>query len=192
LLLIFPNFFTVQVCFPEDDEWPEGLIFAGSIDGVHFKTYEPMHPDLPLDPKAKSHKFNSGGLAYDIFLSIHEQRIYHIGGPYLAGANDKRIWKEGAGALLPDGMRAIADTGYRGSKGVSIPDGKRDSKLANVFKRRVRGRHETFNGRIKNFAILRETFRIRKDRMMRHKTVLGAICVIVQYQMENGSPLFAV
>ena len=70
-------------------------------------------------------------------------------------------------------MRAIADSGYRGSKGVSIPDITRDSKLANVFKRRVRGRHETFNGRIKNFAILRETFRIRKSRMMRHKVVLG-------------------
>ena len=52
---------------------------------------------------------------------------------------------------------------------------------------RARARHETFNGRIKNFGCLDDRFR---HGMEKHKICFEAVCVIVQYQLENGSPLF--
>jgi hypothetical protein len=49
--------------------------------------------------------------------------------------------------------------------------------------------HETFNSRLKNFHCLDDRFRHGIDK---HKICFEAICVIVQYQLENGSPLFDV
>jgi hypothetical protein len=57
------------------------------------------------------------------------------------------------------------------------------------FKSRARLRHETFNGRIKHFASLRDTFRHGEEK---HRLAFEAICVTVQYQMENGKPLYDV
>ena len=61
--------------------------------------------------------------------------------------------------------------------------------MVKSFKRRARARHETFNGRLKNFKILAERFR---HGVPKHKAVFEAICVIVQYDMENGHPMFDV
>ena len=73
-------------------------------------------------------------------------------------------------------------------KELSLPN-TFDAKTLNNFKSRARLRHETFNGRLKSFAILSETFRHGFDK---HKFVFEAIAVTVQYQIENGSPLFDV
>jgi hypothetical protein len=61
-----------------------------------------------------------------------------------------------------------------------------DERVAK-FKSRARARHESFNGRLKFFDILQNTFRHGEAR---HKIAFEAVCVIVQYQMDNGSPLF--
>jgi hypothetical protein len=63
-----------------------------------------------------------------------------------------------------------------------------DVPVVNNFKSRARLRHETFNGRIRHFNILSEIFRGSE----KHGPAFEAVCVLVQYQMENGSPLFAV
>jgi hypothetical protein len=148
-----------------------------------------MHPTLPYNKSFLSPKFNNAGFAYDLFISLFEQKLYHIGGPFPAGTNDKTMWNLGAKTLIPEGMVGIADSGYIGAEGVSVPN-RYDSKKANVFKRRARARHESFNARIKNFAITDHTFRLKKDRENKHKMIMDVICIIVQYQMENGSPLF--
>ena len=61
------------------------------------------------------------------------------------------------------------------------------SKTFRKFKSRVRCRHETFNGRLKHYACLDQTFR---HGMKKHKLAFEAVCVTVQYKLENGSPLF--
>ena len=53
--------------------------------------------------------------------------------------------------------------------------------------RRAHARHEAFNGRLKSFKVLAEKFRHGQEK---HKSVFEAVCVIVQYDMENGRPLF--
>jgi hypothetical protein len=58
---------------------------------------------------------------------------------------------------------------------------------------RARARHESFNKRIKQFKVLSECFRHAKGaNFKKHKIVFETICVIVQYEMENGHPLFDV
>jgi hypothetical protein len=64
-----------------------------------------------------------------------------------------------------------------------------DSKDLANFKARARCRHETFNGRLKHFKALSVGYQHNPDR---HVHVFKAICVIVQYQMDNGGKIFDV
>ena len=48
---------------------------------------------------------------------------------------------------------------------------------------------ETFNGRLKFFRALSDTFHHNPDK---HVHVFEAVCVTVQYQMDNGGKLFDV
>ena len=54
---------------------------------------------------------------------------------------------------------------------------------------RVRSRHETINGRFKNWGILSQTYR---HDISRHGDVFRAIAIITQLAIDNGSPLFQV
>jgi hypothetical protein len=86
----------------------------------------------------------------------------------------------------------LADRGYQTGKEdekglLSLPNTMGSKELEN-FKSRGRLRHETFNGRLKFFSSLAVPFRHGYDK---HKLVFEAVVVIVQYQMDNGSPIFA-
>jgi len=86
--------------------------------------------------------------------------------------------------------RGIADKGHRGeAELLSIPSSQ-DIALVRDFKGRVLSRHETFNGRMKNFDCLEDRFRHRD--LIKHKWCFHAVAVIVQLQLEHGSPLFEV
>jgi hypothetical protein len=155
-----------------------------------------MHPDLPYDKKYSSHKHGGkAGLTYELAVSTIEQRLYWVAGPYPAGNNDKQMFRRSGlqEKLVSQGKRAVADGGYNGVEGggVSTPN-KQDTAATREYKRRVRARHESINARVKNFGILSQTFRHKIDRLDKHQTAFEAVCVIVQYQMENGSPLFEV
>jgi hypothetical protein len=178
------------------DRFDDDLLFPATVDGVHCKTYEPMHPTMPMDKGFSSHKFGKkAGLAYELGFSTYEQKLYWTHGPCKGGCNDKKMFKTSGlqARLLAQGKKAIADSGYSGVEGggVSTPN-KLDTAEVKEFKRRARARHENFNGRIKNFGVLSQTFRHKKNRLEKHQTAFEAVCVIVQYQLENGSPLFEI
>ena len=71
-----------------------------------------------------------------------------------------------------------------------------DGRITDTMKRfenRVRARHETVNSRLNAFGILNQAFRTKgTKRMMNHKSAFEACCVLVQYELDNGSPLFHV
>jgi hypothetical protein len=69
---------------------------------------------------------------------------------------------------------------------LTLPNPMDDEVLAN-FKARARCRHETFNGRLKFFRSLSVTFHHDPEK---HVHVFEAVCVIEQYQMDNGGELF--
>ena len=52
---------------------------------------------------------------------------------------------------------------------------------------RALARHESINGRMKEFGILREVFRCKKKL---HIFVFNAIAVLTQIEKENGRPVF--
>ena len=171
---------------------PNSEIFIVSVDGTDFRMWEQKHPTLPIDRKQYSKKFNHGAAKYEIALSVVRPKCVWISGPHRGGKHDLTIFREGLKAKMPPGKRAIADRGYvtnqPDERMLSTPSAK-DSKELNNFKSRARLRQETFNGRLKFFCCLAETFRHGLDK---HKLALEAVCVIVQYQMDNGSEIFAV
>ena len=63
------------------------------------------------------------------------------------------------------------------------------------FAARANNRQEVVNSRLKTWNILRNRFRHgvgTKDRMCLHKMAIGAVAGIIQYDFENGHPLFEV
>jgi hypothetical protein len=124
---------------------------------------------------------------------VYENKVVWLIGPFPAGRGDDDIFlNEGLFEKIPEGKKAVVDLGYKGeallpkvSKGNS-----HDSDEVRKLKGRARARHESFNGRLKNFRVLSQRFR-HKD-MAKHKICFEAVTVICIYQMENGSPLYDV
>ena len=54
---------------------------------------------------------------------------------------------------------------------------------------RARARHETVNGRVKNWQSTAQVFRHHRDK---HHIVFRAVLVIEQVKIENGKPPFQV
>jgi hypothetical protein len=72
-----------------------------------------------------------------------------------------------------------------------------DEHFAEVkqFFARVKSRQETFNTRLKFFNVLSGCFchgKGAEDKVQAHKRCIEAICVLVQYDLENGHPLMEV
>ena len=169
------------------------VFFGMSIDGTDYRTFKEKHPVFNKNPKTYSQKFNHGALKYEVGLSIFKSKCVWINGPFRGGKSDIDIFRAGLKKKCKDlNFVMIADGGYQTSADdekhkFSIPD-KMDSKELYNFKTRVRSRHEAFNGRLKKFECLNNTFR---HGTKKHKYAFEAVVVIVQYQMDNGSPLFA-
>ena len=157
------------------------------VDGTHCHINEPR-----TQPSASwySKKCNQAGLAYELGISIFNNQLSWIKGPFPAAKHDISIFREEGGlkSKIPAGKRAVGDEGYRGEQQISTWN-TLDTPMVKEFKKRARARHETFNGRIKKFTILDERFH---HGVAKHKAVFEAVCVIVQYDMENGHPLFDV
>lgn len=156
-----------------------------SVDGVHFKIQEPR-----TNPDARwfSHKFNGPGLAYELALSIHDHKLVWMNGPFPASRHDIGIFRERLETMIPDGKLVIADAGYRGSDKVAISQ-EGDNDVLTQLKNRAKARQESFNGRLKRFKILSERFKYNHSK---HGVVVEALCVLTQYDIENGRPLMNV
>ncbi len=112
-------------------------------------------------------------------------------GPYSAGAwPDIKIFLNTlAGHLLP-GERIEADNGYVGHLDkIKCPNNDCNPERNLGMQSAVRSRHETFNGRLKNWGILERTYR---HDIKLHGTVFSTCAVITQLCIANGEPLFEV
>jgi hypothetical protein len=167
-----------------------------TVDGTHCMVMERQTRSLSKDTKYYSHKFAGPGLSYEMALHLYECRIIHIRGPGKGGKNDKTTFREELMGKIPAGSKGIADNGY-------IADDLRDSlafsnnRLPRHIRKlyqRAKARHETLYSRMKSFRVLAQKFRCKhySDRDTKHKTCFEAVAVIVQYQFENGAPLFSV
>lgn len=135
-----------------------------------------------------SHKFHGPGVSYEVAVHLRESKIVWVKGPFKAGVSDRTIFRVEGGlkSIMPVGKMLIADNGYTGEAQISAPN-EEDTPAVKMYKQRARARHENLNGRLKWFEILNIPFRHNVDN---HGVVFNAVCVIVQYALENGSPLF--
>lgn len=182
-----------KIVWTSDLDRHDTAIIPITLDGVNYRAWEKKHPTLNKDPGFFDHKHNSCGFKYEIAIKIYEPKIVWLKGPIRCGKNDKTVFKEdGLKQKLEStpGKMGIADGGYEIEETgfLCIPN-TQDSKELRRFKSRARCRHETLNGRLENFAILQHTFR---HGMKCHKVAFEAVAVIIQYQMDNGSPIFDV
>jgi DDE superfamily endonuclease len=119
-----------------DDPTPE---FIMSVDGTHCRIFEPKHPTMSKNPKYYSHKFHQAGLNYEIGVSLFESRVVWVNGPFPAGQNDMKIFREqGLMAAIPPGKLLTGDNGYRGLPYLISTPNPRDPEELRVFKRRAR------------------------------------------------------
>ena len=179
---------TIKITWPDFSE-----IFCLTVDGVDFKTWEPKHPIHHRDKGAYSPKFNHGGVKYELGVAVFQPKIVWTNGPFKAAVHDLTVFRAGLKQKIGPGKKVIADRGYRSDDKheqsmLSLPY-HGDSAELKSFKSRARCRHESVNGRIKNFRAMEDTFRHGKEK---HKIAFEAVCVIVQYQMDNGAEVFQV
>lgn len=166
--------------------------------------------EFRLDPSSKwyNHKSKSAGLTYEMALAIRQNQLVWVNGPFPSGAmHDSTIYRGGTEKIkkdmwdktslffkMPKGKRAVGDSGYKGISNVTITREKH-SKRFKKFLTRTKQRQESFHSRLKSFHVLAHPFRhgsSTKNKMALHKMCVEAICVIVQYDLENGHPLFEV
>ena len=107
-----------------------------------------------------------------------------------------KVFRKPGGLMsrIPDNCKAIGDKGYRGEPSkVSTKNKFNSDTKVKRFENQVRARQEAVNSRLKAFGVLNQVFRSKGDRRMeKHKSAFEACYVIVQYEMDNGSPLFKV
>lgn len=165
--------------------------YKTTTDGVDFITHEHRkgHENVKtknrknFDPKMYSHKFKHSGWRYEVCVSIYNDAIVWINGPFKAGENnDLGIFIKPGG--LRDALRAhsevtIADNLYKGHKEASYRS--KGNKKWKKQKARVLARHESVNSRLKAFGRLDSSFYCKKNE---HRTIFIASAVFVQADMQ--------
>ena len=167
-------------------------IFILTVDGTHCPIKEPRK-----DPSSQwfSHKFNGPALAYEVAISIFHNKVVWINGPFKAGESDRQIFRKPGGLKekIPLGKIVVADKGYTGEPQIISTPNPYDTNEIKKFKNRARARQETFNARLKRFAVLADRFRHgTKNEMAFHKSCFEACCILCQYEIETSNPLFTV
>lgn len=184
----------IKIVWPEERyNDPNGQIFVVSVDCVDMKTREKSSPEFNVDREQFTQKFNHGGVKYEIAIDPYEPKVVWINGPFRGGENDKTIFTNELMAKIPEGKLVVADSIYTNQKDpelmrkVALPSNC-DSKELGNFKSRLRARHESLNGRMKDFRCLDVTYHHPHKQ---HGHMCKAVCVLVQYEMDYGSPIFA-
>lgn len=116
----------------------------------------------------------------------HNGNIVWVNGPFKCGLfPDLKIFNLGLKNYLGKGEKVIADLGYSSpvcvtKRRVSINDKR--------LHRRLRARDETVNSRLKNFFILKNTFRHHHNL---HAYCFHAVAQITSMMISHSDPLFS-
>jgi len=135
-----------------------------SLDGTDYRIREPQ----PFNRKWYSHKFKGPGIRYEIGISIVEGEIVWASGGFPCGQwTDLKIAKDVYLRYARNEI-TLADKGYRFRNFFKQP--------SNVMEKRILARHETLNGRLKQFSILSNRFRhsLKKRPSVFHALELSA------------------
>ena len=138
-------------------------------------------------------------------LALEEPRIVHASGPFVPSTaditafrggtvKDKKNWdKDSLYFQLPEGKMIVADGGLNGEPSKITTSSPEHPKEMRLWIGNALARQETMHTRLKNFNILGHRFRHGKstrEKMKLHQMAVDAVCVIIQYDYENGHPPF--
>ncbi|CAJ1946486.1 unnamed protein product [Cylindrotheca closterium] len=138
-----------------------------------------------------SHKYNKAGLDYELGISLVDNRLLWIRGPFPAGTNELTVLREQG--LLAELKRrkqsAIGDKGYNGEPNHVSTYNSHDNAGVKLFKSRALKRHENFNNLLKQNNILDTRFRHNETRF---RDAFEACCVLAQYRIQGEIPLYEI
>ncbi len=161
-----------------------------TVDGTDFRI-----PQKGIATKGNafvSHKYTGkSALRYELGVDILAGNLVWIQGPYLADKyTNIKIFNKVLRNFLKPGERVEADEGYRGHPDkIKCPGNDANPMENRGMQGRVRARHKTLNGQLKNWGVLSQVFR---HHIMMHGDVFRACAVVTQLTVENGEPLFEV
>ncbi len=151
-----------------------------SLDGTDF----PIENKGGFNPEYYSHKFHGTGLRYEVGISIVSGLIAWVGGGFPCGAwSDLRVARESFIHQLDPGERVIADRGY--TDDIYFVTENTHPQLSREIKL-ILARHETVNGRLKSFNILKQKYR---HSIESHFQCFYVVATLVQLNLRS-EPLF--
>jgi hypothetical protein len=96
---------------------------------------------------------------------------------------------------VPESVKLVGDSAYAGQPDKVTTTKDAHSPTTKRLFARMKSMLETCNGRLKNFKVVRESFRHGQgtnDKLKKIKVAFEAAAVLVQYDIENGHSLFEV
>ena len=127
------------------------------------------------------------GLRYEVGLCIQTGHIVWINGGVPCGAwPDLALARSAYTHAVCEGELTCADLGYADPNYFITP---RYQPETSIQQKEIMARHETVNKRFKQFSVLKTTFRHQIDL---HCLCFYAVVNIVELEIENGSPLYAI
>ena len=172
-----------------EEHYQEGKRWVLSVDGIHCWINEPSHPEWSQDPAYYSHKYNKAGLDYELGISLVDNRLLWMVGPFPAGTNGITVFREKGllEELKKRKQSAIGDKGYNGEPEHCSTFNAHDNAGVRLFKSRALKRHENFNNLLKQNKILDSRFR---HSFSRFRDAFEACCVLAQYRIQGEIPLY--
>lgn len=133
-----------------------------------------------------SHKMNIAGLNYEVYVLLRSKTIVCVNGPLPCGAwPDLKIFKEKPKYRIYPGETLVADLGYRDPLFIT-PNGFQ-SAVGKIYSK-LRVRHESLNGHLKSFRVLRLPFR---HELSRHTNCFNAVANVAQLSLQHQT-LFSI
>ena len=147
-----------------------------------------MKCQMRFNPRFKSHKFNKGGLRYEVGVCLATGHLVWLHGPFRAGLPDIEISRSALvqGALV-EGEMCEADNGYVGEEWyIKTPIGFHTrSEDEKKMKKRAGQRHESVNNRLKIFRVLSGDYH---HPIEFHSSCFRAVAVITQLNFLENPP----
>jgi hypothetical protein len=141
-------------------------------------------PHTIKNPRFYSPKFNQAGVDYELGIPCSDEWPISSWRPWHQCFLQQRPQSQ-----APTGKKVIGDNGYHGEDAIISTPNAHDPANIWKFKSGAWSRNESFNARLKVFWCLDVGFR---HGIEKYRFAFEAVCVICQYQLENGSPLFDV
>ena len=154
-----------------------------SLDGTDCPINEPS----PFSARYYSHKLNGPGYKYEVGLCIRTGDIVWVcGGVPCGQLSDLGLARQEIVDEISAGEMVLADDGYKDANYFvypqAYPEISREHKA-------VMARHETVNGRIKNFEVCKRSYR---HNLSKHHLCFFAVVNLVQLSIDSGETLYNV